>query len=99
MKIHILPWVQASDAKEDAGYTSGAPTPSGSVPAQSDSRKSPSVHARIDAVSNTADDKGMGAPANASPAVNPVGRKDGADARKPVFKAKKRQVIFYNLCS
>ena len=93
--------MQASDAKEDADGTRDALLPTDPVPAQPDSQlqKSPSVHASTDAASNTADGSGAGGPANANskPAIHPMAKKDGADARKPVFKAKKRQVIYFNL--
>ena len=91
--------MQASGAKENAGDTVNSFTPSGLVPAQPDSRKSPSVHANVDAVSNTASGSGVGARASASSnPADPVANKDGADTSKPVFKAKKRQVHPF-LCS
>lgn len=92
--------MQASHAKQDAGDARDALLPKDPVPAQPDSQKGPSVHAGTDAASNTADGSGAGGPANANskPAIHPMAKKDGADARKPVFKAKKRQVIYSNLC-
>lgn len=87
--------MQASGTKENAGDTGNASTPSESVPARPGSRKSPSVCASGDAVSNTANGTGMGARASASSnPADPVANKDGADTSKPVFKAKKRQVIY-----
>lgn len=50
-------------------------------------------NAVADAVSNTASGTAVGAPASSTPA-DQVAKKAGADASKPVFKAKKRQVFY-----
>lgn len=92
MRRLLLRCVQVPDGKENAGDTGNASSPSDVVPAQPGNQNSPSVSAGADAVSNTAGVTAADAPASSTPA-DQVAKKEGADASKPVFKAKKRQVI------
>lgn len=84
--------MQVPDGKENAGDTGNASSPSEVVPAQPNSQNSPSVNAGADVVGNTASGTAVDTPASSTPA-DQVAKKEGADASKPVFKAKKRQVI------
>lgn len=83
--------MQVPDGKENDGDTGNASSPSEAVPAQPGSQKSPSVNTGADAESITAAGTAVDAPASSTPA-DQVAKKEGADASKPVFKAKKRQV-------
>lgn len=85
--------MQADDVRESAGDIGHATNPTTSLPAQPDSRQSPSVHAGANALKATAKEASIIAPSPAS--STPDGqapKKDGGDASKPVIKAKKRQV-------